>query len=93
MNDNCHVLYFTNEHELFKNSDCVIEYRDRKGILNEDVSTNFDYFIEDIDFDKCFEQISYYYVPTFKNKIFSFNGFYSPFDIENNYLSKQVSFI
>lgn len=89
--DNCRIIYFTNKQELFKNSDAVVEYKKDYGILNEDISIRFDYYLEKIDFDNCFEQISYYYIPSFKNRIYSFNDFYNSYDIENNYLSKQFS--
>ena len=93
LNDNCKIIYFTSKQELFKNSDAVIEYKKDYGILNEDNSIYFKYLLEDIDFNNYFEQISYYYVPSFKNKIYSFNDFYNEYDIENNYLSKQVSLV
>ena len=93
INDNAHIIYFTDKFDLFKDNECVVEYKKDYGVLNDIKSINFNYNFEDIDFDKCFEQLSYYYKPSIKTNTFSFNSFYNVFDIEKNYSSKQTSLV
>ena len=91
--NNQRIIYFTNKYDILKDSDCIVEYKDNKGILYEESSLLFDYSYEQIDFKKCFDQLTYYYVPNFKNKILSFNDFFHDFDIENNYTIVQNSLV
>lgn len=83
-NPNIHVLYFSiDRNDIYKNSDCVIEYLNNEGLVSGNINQSFYYVKEDISMSKYFNRIKDY------NNLFNESKNYSFFDIFNNFDIKK----
>ncbi|MBR5754617.1 MAG: hypothetical protein IKX97_02190 [Erysipelotrichaceae bacterium] len=86
-NRNIYVIYFSDDiHDIFKNSDAVIDYRNYNACLYRDGATRFVCYQEDIDFNSHYMHLGKYTGRERKGEM-SFSSVFSNFDIRESYLS------
>ena len=93
-NNNIHVIYFSNSpNMILKNSDCIVEYRNNTGVLNGKCCIPFNYYEEDIDFNKYFNYISVFSQNNINNDVITFKNINGNINIVNNYLMNNKGLI
>ena len=88
-NRDIRVIYFSSDRQdIYKDSDCVIEYLNNGGYLKGSINQNFTYIEEDLGRGKIFDMLRNYSSLSVKGNGYSFMSVFKNFDIRENYLHK-----
>ena len=88
-NRDIRIIYFSSSREdIYKDSDCVIEYLNNDGYLKGKMNEHFTYVEEDLDRGKVFDLLRNYSSLFTRKNSYSFMNIFGNQDIRKNYLMK-----
>ncbi len=88
-NKDIRVIYFSLDREdIYKDSDCVIEYLKNDGYVKGKINQRFTYVEEDLDRGRIFDLLRNYSALFVKRSSYSFMKIFGDYDIKGNYLKK-----
>ncbi|MBR5341694.1 MAG: hypothetical protein IK151_07200 [Erysipelotrichaceae bacterium] len=84
------VIYFSlNRDDLYRNSECVVEYLNNKATLRKERVLSFSYVKELTDFSKYFSRLGKYNNCFDLHETMTFSKLYKDFDIKESYQSSH----
>ena len=88
-NKDIRVIYFSSDKEdIYKDSDCIIEYLNNDGYVKGKIDQRFSYIEEDLNKGKIFDLLRNYSALFEKRSSYSFLSIFGNYDIKDNYLKK-----